>query len=311
MPHEKTHDAHRHLCPRDAHSQPVLLHRPEPDEPQIEQGEVRRLGDRSFVILPDRDQGYGQTGKQLQRAGHDPAGRMLPFRHRRFQEPGPGIEVRQAVPRAGHDAEELGARVEEVEDLRDEGEEQGFAEVAEDADDGEDHTGEVAVRVADEDPGGVPVVPPERRGDADEGEEEVNGEEVGVCCWMRARRRWRGVERQEVVEEEEDGDDDGLRDFDAVDAGEDVDAVGAEDGDAGHVGVVDPTKIDQVAEVGFELDWDDYVGDAVVDEVDDEHRDGGKSWNEEFVPPADVEKIVGDAEDDDGLEGEKSGKVGC
>lgn len=102
-----------------------------------------------------------------------------------------------------------------------------------------------------------------------------------------------------------------MGDFDAVDAGEDVDAIGAEDGDGGHVEVVDPTKIDQSTEIGFELDGNDHVGHAVVNEVDDEHGDGGEGGDEEFVPPTDVEEIVGDAEDDDGLEGEESGEVGC
>lgn len=51
-----------------------------------------------------------------------------------------------------------------------------------DADDGKDHACEVAIRVADEDAGGVPVVREETEGDADEGEEEVDAEAVGVCC---------------------------------------------------------------------------------------------------------------------------------
>ena len=46
--------------------------------------------------------------------------------------------------------------------------------MAKDADDREDHSREIAVSVAHEDFGGVPVVPPQGKRDADEGEEEVD-----------------------------------------------------------------------------------------------------------------------------------------
>jgi hypothetical protein len=48
----------------------------------------------------------------------------------------------------------------------------------EDADDGEDHTCEITVRVSDKDTRGVPVVPPQRKTDAYEGEEHVQAEEM-------------------------------------------------------------------------------------------------------------------------------------
>ena len=53
-----------------------------------------------------------------------------------------------------------------------------------DADDGEDHTREIAICVADEDAGGEPVVGEEAEGDADEGEEKVDAEAVGVGGWV-------------------------------------------------------------------------------------------------------------------------------
>jgi len=80
------------------------------------------------------------------------------------------------MARTGHDAEELGCGIEEIKDLGDEEQEEGFGEMAEDADYGENHASEVAVGVADEDFGGIPVVPPEGEGDADEGEKHVEGE---------------------------------------------------------------------------------------------------------------------------------------
>lgn len=55
---------------------------------------------------------------------------------------------------------------------------------------------------------------------------------------MRVRR---SDEVQGVVEGEEQGDDDGLRHFDAVDSREYINAVGTEDGHASHVNVVERT----------------------------------------------------------------------
>lgn len=75
---------------------------------------------------------------------------LAEFRDGYFHLVGFRVELREAVPRAGDEVEELRNGVEEVEDLGDEEEEGGFAEVAEDADHGEGHSGEVAERVAHE-----------------------------------------------------------------------------------------------------------------------------------------------------------------
>ena len=69
--------------------------------------------------------------------------------------------------------------------MRDEEQKQGFGEVAQDADDGENHTCEVAVCVADEDAGGIPIVPPESNGDAEKGKEHVEGEKMAVGSRMK------------------------------------------------------------------------------------------------------------------------------
>lgn len=60
-----------------------------------------------------------------------------------------------------------------------------------------------------------------------------------VCCWVE----WRGggKEVEHVVSGEEEGDDEGLGDFDAVYACEDIDAVWCEDCDCSHVEVVRPS----------------------------------------------------------------------
>lgn len=67
------------------------------------------------------------------------------------------------MARAWDDVEELGGRVDKVEDLGKEKEDEGLAEVTLDADDDEDHAGKVAVGVSDKDVGGVLVVCEERQ----------------------------------------------------------------------------------------------------------------------------------------------------
>lgn len=52
-----------------------------------------------------------------------------------------------------------------------------------DPDDGEDHAGEVAVGVADENAGGIPIVFEQGEGDAEEGEEQVDAGEVRGLSW--------------------------------------------------------------------------------------------------------------------------------
>lgn len=167
---------------------------------------------------------------------------LLPLGDARLEEARPGVEARQTMARARDDAEQLRRAVEEVDDLRDEQEQQRLGEVAKDGYDGEDHAGEVTVGVADEDAGWVPIVVPERERDANEGEEKVEGEEMRVRRWVRVRGR---EQVDGVVEDEEKGDDERLADLDAVDACQDVYAVGTEYGNACHVDVVGPAEIEE------------------------------------------------------------------
>ena len=177
--------------------------------------------------------------------------------------------------------------------------------MAENADNCENHAREVAVGIADKDLGGVPVVPEEGAGDADPGEEEVEGEEVRV----RGRVRIRGEEVEAVVEGQEAGDDDALRNLDAVDAGKHVDALRAEHGDAGHVDVVKGAQVKQLPQPGLELGGDDDGGDIKVDEVDDEERDGGETGNPPLVAPANVEEVIANSEQGNSLEGDDGAEV--
>ena len=98
---------------------------------------------------------------------------MRPRRNTRLEQTSSGVEFREAVPWAINNAEELGCGIDEVDNLRDEKKQQCLREMPQDSDNSKDHPGEIAVCVAHEDAGGIPIVRPERETDADEGEEEV------------------------------------------------------------------------------------------------------------------------------------------
>lgn len=58
-----------------------------------------------------------------------------------------------------------------------------------DTHDGEYHACEVTVRVSYKDGAGIPVMAEQGEGDAYEGEEHVEREEMGVDCWVEG---WEG-----------------------------------------------------------------------------------------------------------------------
>lgn len=163
--------------------------------------------------------------------------------------------------------------------------------MAENTDNSENHAREVAVGVADKDLGGVPIVVEQGARDTDPGKKEVEGEEVGVGGGVGIGRK----EVEAIVKGEEDGDDDALRDLNAIDSGQHVDALGTEHGDAGHVEVVEGAKVEELAEVGLELDGNDDGCDVEVDKVDDEEGDGGEAGDPPLVTPADIEEVVANA----------------
>ena len=126
---------------------------------------------------------------------------------------------------------------------------------------------------------------------------------MGVGCRVGVG----GQEVEDVVEGEENGYDEGLGYFNAIDACEDIYAVWAEDCNSGHVHVVEGTQVEEFAEVRLQRDRHDDGSDAKVDEVDDEQRDGGECRDEELVAPTDVEDVVSYSENGDGLEGHYGG----
>ena len=114
--------------------------------------------------------------------------------------------------------------------------------------------------------------------------------------------KWGGKEIQGGIEDDQEGDDDGLRYFDAVDSSEDVDAVGCKDGDHGHVDVVEVGEVEERRyrgvrkEIGAKWSWDYDGGHPEVDKVDYQEGDCGEGWDQDFMTPAEVEEVVNDAE---------------
>lgn len=111
-----------------------------------------------------------------------------------------------------------------------------------------------------------------------------------------------GEQVEGVVKHKKKGDDDGLGDFDAVDTRQHVDALGAEHGDAGHVEVVEEPQVEELTQIRLERNRDDDGRDIEVDEVDDQDGNGGQGRDPPLVTPTDVEEVVAEAEEGDGLE---------
>lgn len=304
MAHEEAKEADGDLHGRDLPGEPVLAQGAAPDEPEVQDGEVGRLEDLARVLVVLDDAQEPQLAQEADDGGDGGPGLLvevgLPARHRGLEQAGARVEVRQAVARARDQAEELGHRVAEVEDLRDHEEQEGLGEVAENGYDDEDHACKVAVRIAYEDAGRVLVVQEQGAGDTEERQQEVEREQVGVGGRVRVGRD----QVQGIVEDEEQRNHNGLEHFNSVDARQDVDAVGTEDAESGHVSVVEETEIEKLAtDIGLQDGWEDDGSDAKVDKIDDEKRNRGERWNKELVSPSNIEEVVADAEDGYGLEG--------
>ena len=80
--------------------------------------------------------------------------------------------MRQSVAWARDEPEELRNAVDKVEDLGNQEEDQRLGEVAEDADDNEDHASEITVGISHENSCRVPVVEEQGKAHAEERQEE-------------------------------------------------------------------------------------------------------------------------------------------
>lgn len=89
--------------------------------------------------------------------------------------------------------------------------------------------------------------------------------------------------------------------LDAVDSRQDVYTVRTENGDTGHVDIVEPAQVEEPAEVWAERDGYNNLSDAEVDKVNDKDGYGGKRRDEELVPPSNIEEVIPYAKDNDRL----------
>ena len=229
--------------------------------------------------------------------------------------------------------EELRHRVEKVDDLGQQENEQSFGKVAQDADHGENHAAEIAVGVAHEHLRRVPVVLPQASGHAQEGNDEDGRKQVRVV----GRRRQRRKQVAQVVEQEDHTQHDGLAHLEPVDAGQDVDGVWRKNRQRRHVGVVAHAQVEQLRRLlgrnvvggqrgeaeardgrhgpvdGVDQDAQHVDGrvaarhtrhkrrhddgrDAEVDVVDYEQRQRRHCGQEKLVAPADVKQVVKEAQ---------------
>mmetsp|Transcript_39759 Transcript_39759/g.66702 ORF Transcript_39759/g.66702 Transcript_39759/m.66702 type:complete len:215 (+) Transcript_39759:831-1475(+) len=158
-----------------------------------------------------------------------------------MQQPRVRVELRETVARARHDLEQLRNGVHKVDQLRHEEQQQGLAEVPKNAHHGERHSRKIGERVSDKHFGRVPVEDQEGEGGRDERQHEVSGEEVRIADDLVGL-----VQHAQVVDENRDTDHQALTRFKAIDAGENVDRVGAKDGEKQHVEVVEHAEMDDV-----------------------------------------------------------------
>lgn len=130
-------------------AQLLLVNRPGEENEEVDEGEIVAAHDAVLAFLPfDQSQGLKDEKQQLSNSSE------FFFSERRLavvQQAGFRVEFRQPMSRAGNEVEKLRHRINKIEHLRDEKQQNRLAEVAENADDRESHARKVVERVADED----------------------------------------------------------------------------------------------------------------------------------------------------------------
>jgi hypothetical protein len=164
----------------------------------------------------------------------------------------------------------------------------------------------------------------ESRADADERSHEIKAQQVSLNHFLTSPLQdraslehdefpkgdpWPYRNVQQIIHHDAERDYQRLRDLESIDASEDIDAIRRESAEERHIGVIHPTEIDSVTQVG--TDWFRHnngcqAGFGIVDE---EEWDGGDEWDWEFVAPPDVEYVVEEAEHGCGEEGKDGGEV--
>lgn len=84
--------------------------------------------------------------------------------------------------------------------------------------------------------------------------------------------------------------------FNAVYASQDIDGIGTEYSNAGHIDVVKRTQVEQFAEIWSKGKWYDNAGYAKVYEVDNKDGYSSKGRNKELMPPSNIKEVIADAE---------------
>jgi hypothetical protein len=69
------------------------------------------------------------------------------------------------------------------------------------------------------------------------------------------------------------------------------------------------TEIEQLSKIPSQWYRDHHLSDTKVHEINNEHRDSGDSRDEHLVAPSDVEQVVANAQQDNGLQRKDSGQV--
>mmetsp|Transcript_6929 Transcript_6929/g.16698 ORF Transcript_6929/g.16698 Transcript_6929/m.16698 type:complete len:405 (-) Transcript_6929:244-1458(-) len=211
----------------------------------------------------------------------------------RVKEPCCWVEARQPVPRAWHKLEELRRRVQEVEDLRREEEEERLAEVAQDASDAEGHASKVSERVANKHLRGVPVEGEQRKRGRHQREHQVGREEVPLLD----RALLRLGQLHEIVQQEGESKDQRLPRLEPVHASENIDGVGAEAGEEHHVDLVGKPELEELGRPkGVPQGPRDHDGGSA--RVGDEEGQGGEKGERELDSPRDVEDVVREPEEE-------------
>mmetsp|Transcript_50392 Transcript_50392/g.116321 ORF Transcript_50392/g.116321 Transcript_50392/m.116321 type:complete len:274 (+) Transcript_50392:553-1374(+) len=211
------------------------------------------------------------------------------------------IVRRHPMPRARDPLEELRHRVDEIDHLRDEEEQYRLRVVPKNADDCKRHARKVAVGVANEDLRRMPVELQQRGGHGDERQHQAEREEVIVV--QRSLRPTPQLD--EIVRNDRQSDHHRLPCLEAIHACEDVDRVGAEDGEGGHKHVVQDADVDRAANERIQRLGRHHDGATSVDRVDHQQRQRGRQGEPQLVPPPQVKDVIGESKEAHAADGEE------
>ena len=136
---------------------------------------------------------------------------------------------------------------------------------------------------------GVPVVSQEADTGCYVGSQEVEREPVMVSQ--------SAGQRHQVEDGDAGSDDDALADLEAVNTGQDVDGVGAEDGQHPHVEIVEEAELYAVTQDPSEHGGDHNLRPVGGHVVDHQQGEAGHAWQEQLVAPLQVQDVVSEPQE--------------